>query len=115
MTRTLISVTGIEASGVHGVDPAERLEPQPFVVDLEVVVDVDGDDLDSTADYRAIAEVAREAIGGESFSLLEGLAEAVATAVVGLESVEEVTATVFKPRAAASMGVRGVSASVTVR
>ena len=115
MSRSLITIGGIEAEGRHGVDEGERLEAQPFVIDLEVVVAVDEDELEATADYRALAEAARGAVGRESFALLETLAEAVARAVFGFESVEEVTATVHKPRAARSLGVEDVAASATVR
>ena len=115
MSRAVISLSGIEAWGRHGASEGEQLETQPFLVDLEVVVAVDGDTLDATADYRAVAEVVREAVAGGSVSLLETLADAVARAVFGLESVEEVTATVHKPRAAESMGVGDVAASATVR
>jgi dihydroneopterin aldolase len=115
VSRSLIVVSGIEAQGRHGVDESERAEPQSFVVDLEVVVEVDGDDLEATADYRALADAARETVATQSFALLENLAEAVARAVFAFESVEEVTATIHKPRAAGSMGVGDVAASATVR
>jgi dihydroneopterin aldolase len=115
VSRAVISVSGIEAWGRHGASEGEQLEAQPFLVDLEVVVTVDGDTLDATADYRALTEAIRGAVGGRSVTLLETIADAVARAVFGLESVEEVTATVHKPRAAESMGVGDVAASVTVR
>ena len=115
MTRSLITILGVEAAGRHGANEGERLEPQPFVVDLEVVVTVDDDELEATVDYRALADAAREAVSRESFALLETLAKAVASAVFQFESVEEVTATVHKPRAAESMGVIDVAVSATIR
>jgi dihydroneopterin aldolase len=115
MSRSLITISGVEAAGRHGANEGERLEPQPFLVDLEVVVTVDGDELEATADYRALTNAAREAVAGESVTLLETLAEAVAAAVFQFESVEEVTATVHKPRAAEAMGAIDVAASATIR
>jgi dihydroneopterin aldolase len=111
----VIALTGIRASGRHGVDEAERMEAQEFVIDLEVVVSVDRDELDGTADYRVLAQTARDVVEGQSFSLLETLADAVAHAAYEQESVEEVTAVVHKPRAARSIGADDVSATATVR
>jgi dihydroneopterin aldolase len=115
MTRSQIAISGIVASGRHGVDADERLEPQEFVIDLEVVVSIDGDDLDETADYRALAQAVRDVVETQSFALLETLADAVARAAFEFESVEEVTAVVHKPRAATAVGAGDVSAAVTVR
>jgi dihydroneopterin aldolase len=115
VTRTYVSVGGIEAMGHHGIDEEERAEAQPFLLDLDVVVEVDRDRLESTVDYRAIVDVARGVVEGASFFLLETMAEAVATGVFGMEGVQEVTATVHKPRAARSMGVGDVTATVSLR
>jgi 7,8-dihydroneopterin aldolase/epimerase/oxygenase len=112
---SVILLSGIRVSGRHGVDPEERMEAQEFVVDLEVTVAVDDDDLENTADYRALAQAARDVVETQSFSLLETLADAVARAAFEFESVEEVTAVVHKPRAANSMGADDVSATSTVR
>jgi dihydroneopterin aldolase len=115
MTRSVISLTGIRASGRHGIDEAEQREAQEFVIDLEVVVSVDRDELDATADYRALGQAARDVVDGQSFSLLETLADAVARTVYELEFIEEVTAVVHKPRAATSVGAEDVSAAATIR
>ena len=115
MNRIVLTLTGIRASGRHGVDAAERAEPQEFVVDLEVTVGVDGDGLEDTADYRALAQAARDVVESRSFSLLETLADAVARAAFEFEFVEEATAAVHKPRAANSIGAEDVSATATVR
>jgi dihydroneopterin aldolase len=115
MSRAVISLSGIEAWGRHGASEGEQLEAQPFLVDVEVVLTVEDDTLEATADYRALAEAVRGAVAGESVMLLETLADSVARAVFGFESVEEVTATVHKPRAAESLGVVDVAASASVR
>jgi len=115
MNRFVVSLSGIRASGRHGVDPAERKEAQEFVVDLEVVVAVEGDDLEDTADYRALAQATREVVETQSFALLETLADAVARSAFQYEAVEEVIAVVHKPRVADSLGLDDVSATATVR
>jgi dihydroneopterin aldolase len=106
-------LTGIEAEGRHGVDPGERLEAQSFVVDLDMVLEVERDDLDVTLDYRGLVDLVRSTIASTSFGLLESLAAAVGQVIFDLSPVLEVTATVHKPRAAKSMGVSDVAAAVT--
>lgn len=107
-------LTGITASGRHGANPGEKDEPQGFVVDLDVEVEVGGDALDATADYRTLIRTTREVVEASSFDLLESLAAAVAEAVAGHEGVVRVTAIVHKPAAARSSDVQGVAAGSTV-
>ena len=114
MPTSRLALAGIRAMGRHGANPGEQLEAQEFVVDLDLSVEVHGDDIDSTTDYRAIADAARGAIEGESFQLLESLAEEVARAVYGLEGVLRVVAVVHKPGAAASLGIDDVSAEAVI-
>ena len=114
MATARIMLSGIRASGRHGANPGEQLEPQEFVVDLDLSVEVHGDDIDATTDYRAIADEAQHAIENNSFQLLETLAEEVARTVYGLEGVFRVVATVHKPGAAASLGVDDVSCEAVI-
>lgn len=107
-------LTGITALGRHGANEGERDEPQEFVVDVDLTVDVRGDSLDGTLDYRAIADVARDAVAETSHVLLESLAHAVAQALYEFSPVLQVTVTVHKPGAAESMGVDDVAAEATV-
>jgi dihydroneopterin aldolase len=115
MGTSRIRLEGISCQGRHGANPGEQLEAQEFVVDLEVLVDVGGDTLDRTLDYRVIADTVRDTVGGSSRVLLESLAEAVARAVFEFEPVREVVAVVHKPGAADSMGVDDVSADALIR
>ncbi|MCA1726123.1 MAG: dihydroneopterin aldolase [Actinobacteria bacterium] len=110
----VINVKGIRAEGRHGANPGEKNEPQPFVVDVEVSVDVRSDDLGATIDYGAIASTVRDAVMGYSFELLETLAHEVARAVYGLPRVERATVVIHKPRAAEIIGVDDVSVEATV-
>lgn len=111
---TKLFLTGIECEGHHGANPGEKVEAQPFVVDLDLDVDAFDDDIANTADYRTIVSTARGAVAGTSFDLLETLAAAVATAVLGLPRVIRATAVVHKPNAARSIGIQGVAAAVTL-
>jgi dihydroneopterin aldolase len=106
-------LTGIRASGRHGASPGEKDEPQEFVVDLDVEVEVTGDAIAQTADYRGLAETARDTVRRESFDLLETIAEAVATRVARHRGVVRASAVVHKPGAATSLGIQGVAAAAT--
>jgi dihydroneopterin aldolase len=110
---TRLFLTGITAQGRHGANPGEKDEPQDFVVDLDVEVEVADDRLTSTADYRSLIRTAREAVQQDSFDLLETLAHAVAGAVVRQEGVVRVNAVVHKPGAARSNDVQGVAAAAS--
>ncbi|MGH2528637.1 MAG: dihydroneopterin aldolase [Actinomycetota bacterium] len=114
MTTSRLFLTGITAAGRHGGNPGERDRPQDFVVDLDVEVDVTGDRIGGTSDYRKLVQTARGVVGSESFDLLESLAAAVARAVAHLDGVVRATAIVHKPAAARSNEVQGVAAAATV-
>jgi dihydroneopterin aldolase len=104
-----VYVQGIRASGKHGANPGERDVPQEFVVDLEIVVEVDTDDLEHTVDYASTTALVQEVVRDDSYVLLETLADAVASAVFESSTLAlEVTATVHKPGAAAALGVDDV-------
>ncbi|MFL5766347.1 MAG: dihydroneopterin aldolase [Actinomycetota bacterium] len=113
MATVHLFLSGIRASGKHGANDGERDQPQEFVVDLDVEVDPDADDLDATADYRALAETARAVVEQESFVLLERLAQAVADRTVKDGAVRYVTAVVHKPAAMRSIGIDGVAAAAS--
>jgi dihydroneopterin aldolase len=68
--------------GTHGALPEEARRPQPFEVDLELLVDLRPagrtDELAATVDYAELCEAARAVIEGPHALLLEHLAEQVA-------------------------------------
>lgn len=114
MATSIISIAGIRADGRHGANPGEKLEPQPFVVDLEVAVELgEEDSLEATVDYRALIDATRRTVQETSFDLLESLAGAVAREVFSFDPVRRVTATVHKPAAAEGLGVDDVSADAS--
>ena len=113
MSRRRLFLSGIRAEGRHGARPGEKDEPQPFVVDLDLEVDVAEDRIAGTADYRGIADAVREVVELESFDLIESLAEAIATRVASLSRVAAATAVVHKPTAASRLGIDGVAAAAT--
>jgi dihydroneopterin aldolase len=106
-------LSGIQAAGSHGANPGEKDRPQGFVVDLDVEVEVSGDRIGETADYRELIRTARAVVEDERFDLLETLAHAVAEAVAARPAVLRVHAVVHKPAAAASNDVHGVAAAAS--
>jgi dihydroneopterin aldolase len=114
VTTSRLFLTGITASGRHGANPGEKDQPQDFMVDLDVEVDISSDDIAATADYRKLVQAARDVVAGESLDLLESLAGEVARAVADLPRVVRATAIVHKPAAARSSEIQGIAAAATV-
>ncbi len=114
MTTARLFLSGIRASGRHGARPGEKGELQPFVVDLDLTVEVDQDGIEATADYRGITERVQEIVEHESFDLIEMLADRIGNEIAVLDHVASVTAVVHKPNAAVRLGIDGVAAVVTV-
>jgi dihydroneopterin aldolase len=113
MTTSRLFLSGIRASGRHGARPGEKDEPQPFVIDLDLTVEVAEDRIEATADYRAITERVRAVVEGESFDLIEMLADRIAREVLRMDRLVGVTAVVHKPNAATRLEIDGVAAAVT--
>ena len=57
--RARLFLSGIRAEGRHGARPGEKDRAQPFVVDLDLEVDVGDDTIEATADYRGVTERVR--------------------------------------------------------
>jgi dihydroneopterin aldolase/2-amino-4-hydroxy-6-hydroxymethyldihydropteridine diphosphokinase len=114
MSRARLFLTGIHAEGRHGARAGEKDEPQPFVVDLDLEVEVGEDTIEATTDYRGIRERVGAIVEDGSFDLIETMARAIAEACLGFERVQRATVVVHKPNAAARLGIDGVAAAVTL-
>lgn len=115
-----IEVRDLRVMGVHGVLEEERQRAQPFALDLDVDVDVAGaaasDALGDTVDYGALCQRAASVVSGESFRLLEALADRVARAVLDADvRVVGVTVTVRKIRPPIALQVGSVGVKVVRR
>ncbi len=77
-----IVISGLREMGVHGVLPEEQLRPQPFQIDIELLVDVAAagasDELEDTVDYGAVCEAVSRIVSSEQYRLLERLATRIA-------------------------------------
>lgn len=111
-----IALSGVSATGYHGVFEFERREGQVFVVDVVLGVDTrraaSTDDLADTVDYGAVAADVVAAVEGEPLDLIEGLAQRIADACLARDLVQAVEVTVHKPQA--PVGVPFGDVAVTI-
>lgn len=98
-----ISLRGMLFLARHGATLEERMEPQPFEVDVEMSIDLDrasaSDELGDTIDYAAVFSLVARIVEGDSFRLIEALAGTIADAVLASTDAREVLVRVRKPRA----------------
>lgn len=99
-----IELRGLVFYGYHGALAEERALGQRFVVDVRLGLDLEpagrSDDLARTVDYGKVAETIKRIVEGETFSLIEALAEAVAGQLLAdYPQVERVRVRVEKPSA----------------
>ena len=100
MDRILLN--GMVFYGSHGTLPAERELGQPFLVDVELRLDLRpaglSDDLARTVDYGQVHRQVREIVEGPPVNLTETVAERIATAILeDHPPVEAVRVKVAKP------------------
>lgn len=98
-----ISLRGMRFLGRHGVTLEERMEPQPFEVDVDLELDLGpaaaSDDLTRTVDYSAVFDLVRDAVEGTSFRLIEALAGTIAERTLAQHAAASVEVRVRKPKA----------------
>jgi 7,8-dihydroneopterin aldolase/epimerase/oxygenase len=101
-TEDRILLEGMVFHGRHGTLPAERELGQPFVVDVELRLNLRpaglSDDLAQTVDYGEVHRRAREIVEGSPVNLTETVAERIAAAILeDHPAVEAVGVKVAKP------------------
>ncbi|WP_258360295.1 dihydroneopterin aldolase [Moorella sulfitireducens (nom. illeg.)] len=103
MAKDKIILDGLAFYAYHGCQPAEAELGQPFIVDVELYLDLapagQADDLQATVNYDTVYQLIREIVTGQRYKLLEALAESVAQKILTCFPVEEVLVRVKKPRA----------------
>lgn len=114
-----ITLTGLAATGYHGVFDHEKRDGQEFIVDLVIDADLSvaaqSDDLADTIDYGQLAQLAHDRISGPAFDLIEKVAALIAEDIVALPKVAQVQVTVHKPAAPIPLTFADVAVSVTRR
>jgi 7,8-dihydroneopterin aldolase/epimerase/oxygenase len=102
MSEDRILLTDMVFHGRHGTLPAENELGQPFVVSIELHLDLrpagTSDDLAKTVDYSEVHRMAHAIIEGPPVQLTETLAERIAAGVLrDHPAVEAVRVKVAKP------------------
>jgi 7,8-dihydroneopterin aldolase/epimerase/oxygenase len=117
-----LSLRGMRFSARHGVLPHEKVEAQPFEVDVVLHADLsraaETDALADTVDYSALHELVGAIVTGPSFGLIEGLAGAIARAVLAATDpalVDAVEVRVRKPQAPLEGELDTVEAALFLR
>ena len=115
-----IVLTNLQVEGVGGVHDWERMAPQPWEVDVELVLDLGGagrsDDLTRTIDYGPVARLVKAVIEGRGSRLIESFAEAIAHDVLtAYPSVDEVVVRVRKPAVQLAVPVDHAAVEITRR
>lgn len=110
-----IELRGLHVSGIVGVLPHERTQPQPLDIDLDIAVDLafagDSDNLVDTVDYGALCAAAEQVVASTAFELLEALADRIAITLLAVdERIGSVTVWVRKlrPPVAQQLATSGV-------
>ncbi|MFV1990380.1 MAG: dihydroneopterin aldolase [Acidimicrobiales bacterium] len=97
-----ILLKGIRAMGCHGVYAMEKMQPQPFELDITLFLDTSvaakSDDLDATVDYSEAAALASSVITDERYELIERVAQRVAEQMFTFSAVSSATVEVRKLR-----------------
>ena len=97
-----IVLANMRFQGRHGYYDHELLAPQPFEVDVELLLDLQpagvDDDLDKSIDYGLVYEAVRQIVESTSFRLLEALAEAISHELLADFEVTEVGVRLRKPK-----------------
>jgi 7,8-dihydroneopterin aldolase/epimerase/oxygenase len=111
-----ITLTGVRATGYHGVYEQERREGQEFIVDATLFLDTARagmtDEVTDTVHYGEVAERIVGIVTGEPVNLLERLAQLLADALLSEPLVHRVRVTVHKPHAPITVPFTDVSVTI---
>jgi len=115
----LIRMIGLPFYGYHGVTPAEKETGRLFEIDCELAVDLSGaaesDNLADTVNYHEVYKAIRETVEGTTYSLLEGLANRIASIILDKFPVSRVTLKVRKMHPPIDGNVRFIEVEITRR
>ena len=113
----LVEIRGLKLKGRHGVTDEERSAEQPFVINLAARLDARPaamlDDLGSTLDYEEAVRIVAKIVTGESYQLIETLADRIARALLTNKHVLDVWVRVAKTDAPLSEDVEEVAVEVS--
>jgi len=111
-----ITLTGVRATGYHGVYEHERREGQVFIADVVLELSLAdaarSDDVADTVHYGELADQVAAVLAGDPADLLETVAQRVADRALGYARVDAVEVTIHKPRAPIAVPFDDVSVSI---
>ena len=117
MTNDRITISGLKVQTRIGITPEERERPQTLIVDLALEVDLRpagaSDDLRDTVDYDRLTTSVAELIRSSQTSLLESLAEKIASHVCASTKADRVTVEVMKESPPVSEEVGPIAVRIT--
>jgi dihydroneopterin aldolase len=100
--KDFIQLRGLRVTCIVGVLAEERERKQPLEIDIDLRADLEpagaSDQLDDTVNYGTVGELAAEICMREKAQLLERLANVIATEILSLGGVHEVTISIRKIR-----------------
>lgn len=104
-----IILEGMQFYGYHGRNEEERVLGQPFEVDLEAEIDLTAagmsDDISDSVSYTDLYRVAKRHVEGPGRDLVEAVAHAIASEILGSYPVESVRVRLVKVRPPIKGGV----------
>jgi dihydroneopterin aldolase len=113
----LVEIRGLKLRGRHGVTEEERSADQPFMVNLAARLDARAaaklDDLGATLDYEEAVRIVAKIVTGETYQLLETLADRIARAILANPRVLDVWVRVAKTEAPLPEEVEEVAVEVS--
>ncbi len=117
MSADRLVITGLRATGHHGVYEHERRDGQDFVIDVTVWADLSAasrsDDLGETLHYGVLAERVVAAVERDPVDLIETLAARIVDVVFEFPTAQTVEVTVHKPQAPISVPFQDVAVTLT--
>lgn len=99
-----IHIKGLEIFAYHGVNPEEKQDGQPFILDLTLYADLSrarqSDDLNDTVNYAAVRKTVQRIFTQEKVNLIERAAQLVCEGILREHPlVQSVELTLKKPQA----------------
>ncbi len=103
MRKDKIMAKGLTFVATHGATPEEKRTPRPFVVDLDMYMDLapagNSDMLEKTVNYEEAYNVVKHIVETETYNLIETLAETIARTFLEVFPIDGIDVAVYKPRA----------------
>lgn len=113
-----VIIRGLEVSACHGVKDFEKIQPQPFIFDVDIYFDFSeaavSDDIEDTINYSAASKIIVSVARDNCFNLIEKLAYECAYAVMEGTPASRIALTVYKPQAPMKQKFDTVGVSVDI-